>query len=62
MNVIENTINYLKEQLELAGNLWKKDTASNEKMQDCTALLEAINVLEERAYGERITSITYIMG
>lgn len=62
MTELENTICYLKEKLEALGEKWKQDHNNKEAMRDCLAVLEAINVLEERAHGQRITSITYILG
>lgn len=53
-------IEYLKEQLDHKGQLWK-ETKDEELMRDCLALIEAINALEERVYGESITTITYVL-
>jgi hypothetical protein len=57
---LENTIQYLKERLSLRGEQWK-NTKDKEYMRDCLALVEAINALEERLYGKRITDITFVL-
>jgi hypothetical protein len=60
MGLLELSINFLKEQLILQGEKWKNDR-DMESMRDCLALVEAINALEERAYGKIITDITYVL-
>jgi hypothetical protein len=57
---LENTIQYLKDRLDLKGEQWK-NTRDKEYMRDCLALIEAINVLEERLYGKKITDITFVL-
>lgn len=57
---MEKSIAYLKDQVILKGNEWKKEP-SRELMRDCLALIQAINVLEHRLYGKEITDITIIM-
>lgn len=58
---MEEIISYLKEQLSLQGERWKV-SQGREDVKDCIATVEAINVLEERAYGKPITDITYVLG
>jgi len=60
VNELENSINFLKEQLIAAGEKWKGGM-DVEPMRDCLAIVEAINVLEERAFGRMITTIAYIL-
>ncbi|MFD3260857.1 hypothetical protein ACE3MQ_19875 [Paenibacillus lentus] len=58
---MEDIISYLKEHLSQQGGRWK-ESQDREHIKDCIATVEAINILEERAYGKPITDITYIMG
>ncbi|MCM3716262.1 hypothetical protein M3202_19650 [Alkalihalobacillus oceani] len=57
---MENTLEFLKGKLSLKGDKWK-NTKDEDYMRDCLALIEAINALESRLYGEKITDITFIL-
>lgn len=58
---VEDIITFLKEQLSQQGERWKT-SQDRELIKDCIATVEAINILEERAYGKSITDITYMLG
>lgn len=57
---MKDSIQYLKEQLDLKGEQYK-NTRNIEYMRDCLAIIDAINVLEERRYGKKITDITFVL-
>lgn len=60
MNPLEIIINLMKAQLIADGERWKA-TQDKEAMRDCLAVIQAINVLEDRLYNREITDITYIL-
>ena len=55
-----NAVDYLKDKLLLKGKQWVK-TQDREYMNDILALIQAINVLEERLYEKEITDITVLL-
>lgn len=55
----EDILDYLREKLRESGSVWRK-TRDREKVKDCLVIIEAMNTIEERAYGRKQTTITDI--
>lgn len=56
---LELSLSTLKKQYEAVAERWKL-SKDEDDFKDCITLLAATNFLEERIYGESITSITSI--
>lgn len=52
---MDEIINDLKQHLYAKADLLRSDLDNDEIKRDCLALIDAINVLELRAYGRKIT-------
>lgn len=55
----EDILDYLRRKLRESGSEWRK-TRNREKVKDCLVIIEAMNTMEERAYGRKQTTITDI--